>query len=153
MLADTSFMSQDTLPRAGTSGLSLGLGATRNLFRRLLGNNQRETLMGKFERHIFVCLNEREEKACCAKSGAEAVFNKLKDELRARGLSGRLRANRAGCLDVCAHGAALVVYPDNIWYGKVQVSDVPEVIEQHLIRGIPVRRLMISERELRNPTG
>jgi (2Fe-2S) ferredoxin len=47
-------------------------------------------------------------------------------------------------MDACEFGPTVVVYPDNVWYGGVQLSDVPEIIDRHLIGGEPVERLRIK---------
>jgi (2Fe-2S) ferredoxin len=102
----------------------------------------------RFRRHVFVCENRRPEgspKGSCAACGGVEVRAALKDELRRRGLSELVRANGAGCLDACAHGAAMVVYPDGAWYGGVKPEDVPEIVERHLLRGEPVERLRIRD--------
>jgi (2Fe-2S) ferredoxin len=51
---------------------------------------------------------------------------------------------KTGCLDVCAFGHALVVYPEGVFYGKVELSDVEEIIESHLINDVPVERLKLN---------
>ena len=56
-----------------------------------------------------------------------------------------MRANAAGCLDACAYGPSVVVYPEGVWYGHVRVEDVPEIVERHLIGGEPVERLLVPE--------
>jgi (2Fe-2S) ferredoxin len=66
----------------------------------------------------------------------------LKAELKRRGLKD-VRANAAGCLDACAHGPSVVVYPEGVWYRGVTVADVPEIVEQHLVGGRPVERLVL----------
>lgn len=99
------------------------------------------------ERHIFICTNQREPgnpKGSCAEKGSEAVRDAFKQLLHDRGLKGRMRANAAGCLDQCARGVAVVVYPEQVWYGGVTVGDVPEIVDQHLGRGIPVDRLRMK---------
>lgn len=73
------------------------------------------------------------------------VRDALKAELTKRGLSKQIRANNSGCLDQCEHGVAVVVYPEQVWYGGVTVDDVPELVEKHLIGGEPVTRLLISD--------
>ena len=60
----------------------------------------------------------------------------------AHGLTG-VRSNAAGCLDACERGVSVVVYPDNVWYGGVTVADVKEIVEEHLIGGRPVERLLM----------
>ena len=98
------------------------------------------------ERHIFVCTNQRppgHRRGCCADKGGEALRDRSKQELAARGLGARMRANAAGCLDQCATGCTVVVYPDQVWYGHVTVDDVAEIVERHLIGGQPVERLLL----------
>lgn len=97
---------------------------------------------------MFVCINERpadNPKGCCLHRGGAEVRDALKKELGARGLSKLIRANNAGCLDQCAHGVAMVVYPEQVWYGGVTPADIPELVEKHLIGGELVTRLLIPE--------
>ena len=104
--------------------------------------------MPHLERHIFICTNRRDPgnpKGCCAEKGAEAVREEFKKQLHSLGLKKTMRANAAGCLDQCAHGVTVVVYPDQTWYGGVKVEDVKQIIEQHLIGGTPVERLVIKD--------
>ena len=104
--------------------------------------------MPSFQRHVFVCINERpadHPKGCCKAKGGVEVRDRLKAELSARGLSKRIRANNAGCLDQCEHGVTVVVYPEQVWYGHVTVDDIPEIVEQHLIGGTPVQRLLLPD--------
>ena len=104
--------------------------------------------MPHLERHVFVCENRREPgnpKGCCADKGAEEVREEFKRQLHERGLKKTIRANAAGCLDQCARGVAVVVYPEQVWYGGVTVGDVTEIIESHLVGGVPVERLRIKD--------
>ncbi len=104
----------------------------------------------RFEHHVFVCENRRPDgspKGCCASKGGAAVREALKAELARRGLQGRVRANAAGCLDACARGVAVVVYPEGVWYGGVTPADVPEIVERHLVGGQPVERLRLRDLE------
>lgn len=104
--------------------------------------------MALFERHVFVCNNTRDPanpRGCCSTKGGDEIREALKRELKARGLNKRIRTNQAGCLDQCEHGAVVVVYPEQVWYGGVQPSDVPEIVEKHLIGGEPIARLRIAE--------
>ncbi len=106
--------------------------------------------MARFRHHVFVCENRRPEddpRGCCACKGSEAVRAALKQELKRRGLKGTVRANAAGCLDACAHGPAIVVYPEGVWYGHVTAADGPEIVESHLVNGRPVERLRVRRRE------
>jgi (2Fe-2S) ferredoxin len=100
-----------------------------------------------FDRHVFICVNRREAgnpKGCCAEKGAEEVREAFKRQLHDRGLKGRIRANAAGCLDQCARGVTVVVYPEQVWYGGVRPEDVSEIVEQHLVGGVPVDRLRMK---------
>jgi (2Fe-2S) ferredoxin len=101
-----------------------------------------------FQRHVFVCVNERppdHPKGSCKARGGVEVRDALKKELSARGLAKLVRANNAGCLDQCEHGVTIVIYPEQVWYGGVTVDDVTDIIEQHLIRGEIVERLLIPD--------
>ena len=100
----------------------------------------------RFRHHVFVCENERpadDPRGCCAAKGSEAIRDALKAEIHRRGLKGQVRANGAGCLDNCANGPTIVVYPEGVWYGHVRLEDVPEIVESHLVKGVPVERLRI----------
>ncbi|MBL0175518.1 MAG: (2Fe-2S) ferredoxin domain-containing protein [Ignavibacteria bacterium] len=104
--------------------------------------------MTRFAKHIFICENERpagHPRGCCKEKGGPALRQRFRDELKARGLQVDVRANSAGCLDACEFGAAVVVYPDGIWYGGVTVDDVTEIIDAHLVNGVPVERLRIRD--------
>jgi (2Fe-2S) ferredoxin len=99
-----------------------------------------------FRKHVFVCLNERapaDPRGDCMSKGSGDVLKKLKRTLRARGLGEDIRANKAGCLDNCARGCSVVVYPEGVWYGHVTVDDVDELIDRHLVGGEPVERLRL----------
>ncbi|MCZ7613295.1 MAG: hypothetical protein M5T52_07100 [Ignavibacteriaceae bacterium] len=61
------------------------------------------------------------------------------------GLNAEIRANAAGCLDACEHGVTVVVYPEQIWYGKVLVDDVETIIQEHILKNNPVERLKIKD--------
>ncbi len=108
--------------------------------------------MGRFERHLFVCTNQRDptdERGCCNPDGSDALHRRFKQRIVELGLKGRVRANSAGCLDQCAQGPSVVVYPEGIWYGGVTLDDVDEIIESHLIGGVPVKRLIVDDERWR----
>lgn len=98
-------------------------------------------------RHVFVCENRREPgnpKGCCAAKGAVEVRDRLKQLVFDAGLRGRVRINSAGCLDQCAHGVTVVVYPEAVWYGGVTVEDVDELFREHVLAGRSVARLRLA---------
>ena len=97
--------------------------------------------MPPLERHVFVCENLREPadaRGCCAAKGAAEVRSRLRVLTKDAGLKGRVRINTAGCLDQCAHGVVIVVYPEGVWYGAVTVADVDEIFNRHVLGGQPV---------------
>ncbi len=110
--------------------------------------------MAKFEKHIFICGNQRpvgHPRGCCDPGGAAGLQKLFKQKLAERGLKGKVRANQSGCLDQCEHGPNLVVYPDAIWYGGVAAADVDEIIDSHIISGKPVERVMLSDSCINTP--
>ena len=99
-----------------------------------------------YERHIFFCLNQRKGgDECCADHRAQDGFDRCKSQVKAAGLSGpgKVRVNKAGCLDRCAAGPVAVVYPEAVWYTYVDASDIDEIVESHLKNGQVVQRLLI----------
>lgn len=104
----------------------------------------------RYKRHIFVCINEREpghRRGSCKEKGGEEVRARLKQLIKEKGIKAEFRANTAGCLDICEHGVAAVVYPEGIWYAGITVDDVEEIVEHHLIGGKPVQRLLFQHRK------
>jgi (2Fe-2S) ferredoxin len=107
--------------------------------------------MAKFQRHVFTCIHDRgpdHPRGSCAQKGSMEVAELMKSKLHERGLKRVVRANKAGCLDQCARGVTLVVYPDAVWYGGVTTADVDEIIERHIVGGQPVERLVIRDADL-----
>jgi (2Fe-2S) ferredoxin len=95
-----------------------------------------------------VCENKRPEghpKGCCADKGSSEIKELFKKRLKELGLSSTVRANTAGCLDACEFGITVVVYPEQIWYGKVSINDVEEILQEHIINNRPVERLKIKD--------
>ncbi len=100
-----------------------------------------------FKHHVFFCLNQREKgEACCQDKGAEAAFDHMKSRVKKLGLKGegKVRVNRAGCLDRCAQGPLMVIYPDAVWYTFIDNEDIDEIIESHFINGMIVKRLVVE---------
>lgn len=100
-----------------------------------------------FEHHVFFCLNQRENgESCCMNKGAEGAFEHMKSRVKKLRLNGKgkVRINRAGCLDRCNEGPLLVVYPQATWYTFVDNEDIDEIIDSHLINGKIVERLVVN---------
>jgi len=101
-----------------------------------------------FEKHIFICENERIEghpRGCCSDLGKNQIRMLFKEEISKKKLSGKIRANKAGCLDFCEQGPTVVIYPEGIWY-QIQnpEKDVKEIVKSHLIKGKIVKRCLIK---------
>jgi (2Fe-2S) ferredoxin len=102
--------------------------------------------MSYYERHIFFCLNERDNgERACAQFGAADAYGHCKGRVKKAGLAGpgKVRVNKSGCLDRCAGGPVAVVYPEGVWYTYVDKSDVDEIVDSHLKRGTVVTRLLL----------
>jgi (2Fe-2S) ferredoxin len=103
----------------------------------------------RIERHVFVCTG----KSCSANDSA-AVMDAFQRELKARGLQygkiskgcspeGTVVLTECGSVGFCAIGAAVMIYPDGIWYAQVRAKDVQEIIEEHIVNGRVVERLAL----------
>ena len=103
--------------------------------------------MGYYERHIFFCLNQRDNgENACAQHGAQEAFDHCKSRVKGAGLAGPggVRVNKAGCLDRCAGGPVAVVYPEAVWYTFVDREDIDEIVDSHLKNGQVVERLLLA---------
>jgi (2Fe-2S) ferredoxin len=103
--------------------------------------------MSRFENHLFICNNLRDEtdaRGSCARRGADGLLDHAKKRIHAMGMKGRVRVNKAGCLDACQHGPTMVVYPDGTWYAPRTPADIDEIINRHIIGGQTVERLRID---------
>jgi (2Fe-2S) ferredoxin len=95
---------------------------------------------------VFFCCNQRDPpERCCANNDALSMQQYAKQRIKALGLSGkgRVRINKAGCLDRCEEGPVIVVYPDEVWYTYVDRQDIDEIIDRHVVGGEIVERLRI----------
>lgn len=100
-----------------------------------------------YERHIFFCLNKRDNgESSCADHPAQAGFDRCKSRAKELGLlgQGKVRVNKAGCLDRCAGGPVAVVYPEAVWYTFVDQQDIDEIVDSHLKNGVVVERLRLA---------
>ncbi len=95
----------------------------------------------RYKQHLFVCTNT----SSCARHNSEEIQKYLKGRLRELGLKADVRANKSGCLDACEHSPITVIYPEGIWYRLATEQDAELVLQQHIIGGKPVERLMVRE--------
>jgi (2Fe-2S) ferredoxin len=110
--------------------------------------------MPKFQKHIFICTNQREPghpRGSCDPDGKGSFQKKFKQKLSEHGVGNTVRANKSGCLEQCEHGQTIVVYPEAVWYGFVKDSDIDQIIESHIIGGKPVERLALADHCLNTP--
>jgi (2Fe-2S) ferredoxin len=102
--------------------------------------------MSHYKYHVFFCCNQREPgENCCQNHKADELRDYAKKRVKALGLDGmgKVRVNKAGCLDRCDEGPVIVVYPEEVWYTYVDKSDIDEIVEEHLKHGRVVERLRI----------
>lgn len=93
-----------------------------------------------------MCVNQREDdRNCCQHHDAYKLCTYAKRKAKELGIAGqgRVRVNRAGCLDRCDEGPVAVVYPDGVWYTYKDKVDLDEIIFKHLKKGQIVKRLRI----------
>ena len=91
--------------------------------------------MSRFQKHLFICNNKRTEsdpRSSCSTRGSDELIDYAKERIHKLGLKGKVRVNKAGCLDACAHGPTMVIYPDDIWYSPKTKEDIEEIITSHV---------------------
>ncbi len=91
--------------------------------------------MGQYRCHVFVCTTGE---TCPQQGDVEKYVKTLRSGAAAAGKHAEVRINKAQC----GHGPMMVVYPDNVWYAGVQESDLQEILESHILGGVPVKRLV-----------
>lgn len=86
----------------------------------------------RYQHHIFICTNHREQGDCCANRGALDVLKFLKQTLRDRKLDheGGIMANKSGCFGLCTQGPNVVVYPQGSWHRISSKADALQLIDQ-----------------------
>ena len=103
--------------------------------------------MSRFQKHIFICNNKRTEddpRGSCSARGSEDLLDYAKERIHALGLKGKIRINKAGCLDACAHGPTMVIYPDDTWYSPKTKEDIEEIITGHIRNNCITDKLVIK---------
>jgi (2Fe-2S) ferredoxin/ubiquitin len=85
-----------------------------------------------YKRIVFVCTNQREpgERVCCADGHGDAIRDQLKALVKERGLRGRVRVCKSGCMDRCEEGPNVMVFPGDVWLRGVQETDVPAIMQR-----------------------
>lgn len=90
--------------------------------------------------HVLVCGGTG-----CHSSGSDKIFESFESELAAAGLGEEVKVIKTGCFGLCALGPVVVVYPEGAFYSQVKPEDVKEIVEEHLLKGRLVKRLLYSE--------
>ena len=93
--------------------------------------------MEQFRSHVLVCTG-----GGCIASGALAVSAAFSEELKTKGLAEEVQVVETGCLGPCAVGPVALIYPDGVFYQNIKVPDVAEIVEEHLLKGRVVTRLV-----------
>ena len=90
--------------------------------------------------HVLVCGGTG-----CTSSGSEKIIEKFESCLAEKGLSDEIKVIRTGCFGLCALGPIVIVYPEGAFYSMVGVDDIEEIVEEHLLKGRIVKRLLYKE--------
>ena len=90
--------------------------------------------------HVLICGGTG-----CTSSGSPAIREHLEKELAAHGLSEEIKVVQTGCFGLCALGPIMIVYPEGTFYSRVTEADVTEIVEEHLLKGRVVDRLVYNE--------
>ncbi len=93
-----------------------------------------------YRSHVLVCGGTG-----CTSSHSNEIIEKLESELAAKGLQDEIKVIKTGCFGLCALGPIMIVYPEGCFYSEVKVEDVPEIVEEHLLKGRMVTRLLYEE--------
>jgi len=93
-----------------------------------------------YRSHVLVCTGTG-----CVSSGAKTLKEKMKEELAAKNMSGEIKIVETGCHGFCEKGPIMVVYPEGVFYCQVQPDDIEEIVEEHLLKGRTVERLLFKE--------
>ena len=90
--------------------------------------------------HVLVCGGTG-----CTSSGSRAIREKLAEELKLQGLDEEVKIVQTGCFGLCALGPIMIIYPEGTFYSRVTPDDIPEIVEEHLLKGRIVERLVYND--------
>ena len=93
-----------------------------------------------YRSHVLVCGGTG-----CTSSNSQKIIEAMEAEIKAKGLEQEVQVIRTGCFGLCALGPIMIVYPEGCFYSEVKVEDVPEIVEEHLLKGRMVKRLLYKE--------
>jgi (2Fe-2S) ferredoxin len=104
--------------------------------------------MSFYRHHVFFCTNQRDNgRQCCNDINAIRLLDYAKQRVRELKLNrpGEIRISASGCMDRCARGPVIAIYPEAVWYTYANERDVEEIITEHLVNGRPVERLRVPD--------
>ncbi len=93
-----------------------------------------------YRSHVLVCGGTG-----CTSSNSAAIIEALEREIEAKGLKDEVKVIKTGCFGLCALGPIMVVYPEGSFYSEVKVENIPEIVEEHLLKGRIVKHLLYNE--------
>ena len=93
-----------------------------------------------YRSHVLVCGGTG-----CTSSGSQQIMETLREEIKKAGLENEVSVVQTGCHGLCALGPIMIVYPDASFYSMVKVEDIPEIVQEHLLKGRVVTRLLYQE--------
>ena len=86
-------------------------------------------LVAPYVAHVFVCTNDRKgERQSCADNNTQALKDRLKEAVGEKGWKGKVRISTSGCMGLCAQGANVLIYPQQIWFAETQVDDAAKIL-------------------------
>ena len=106
--------------------------------------------MPRFRKHLFICNNKRSEddpRGSCSEKNSGSLIDYAKKRIHELGLKGEIRVNKAGCLDACAYGPAMVIYPDDTWYSPKTKNDIEIILEKNIQSDKRAEELVIDFRK------
>ena len=96
--------------------------------------------MNLYRAHVLICGGTG-----CHSSNSDKIREKLEAKIKEKGLENEVKVVMTGCFGLCESGPNVVVYPEGVFYSHVKLSDVDEIVEEHLLKGRVVRRLLFKE--------
>ena len=103
--------------------------------------------MDFYRAHVLICGGTG-----CTSSNSQKVKQELEAQINKNNLDKEVKVVTTGCFGLCAQGPIMVVYPEGVMYTMVKVEDVEEIVNEHLIKGRPVKRLMAGDKEVDDTT-
>ena len=93
-----------------------------------------------YRSHVLVCGGTG-----CTSANSPAIIEALEAQIAEKGLTDEVKVVQTGCHGLCALGPIMIVYPEGCFYSEVKVEDVPEIVEEHLLKGRIVKRLLYDD--------